>query len=106
MARGNTPKQILPSSISANLVKDRGETYGHPAKNFQRIAELWSTVLSDKLAQPLTPQDVALCMLEVKISRLVESPFHTDSIVDVCGFADCLHMVNDHPPVQLIVPRD
>jgi hypothetical protein len=35
----------------------------------------------------ITPEQVALCMVAVKLSRLVETPGHYDSYVDICGYA-------------------
>jgi hypothetical protein len=74
----------LVSEESAEIVKQRGAVYGDPRPNHIRIAALWSVVF----AHPVTPQQVAQCMRLVKESRLIETPGHRDSLVDLCGYAD------------------
>jgi hypothetical protein len=60
---------------------DRQQTYGHPAKNFAETAALWSVVLGI----PVAPEQVALCMVQVKIAR--EINLHKrDNIVDAIGY--------------------
>ena len=59
----------------------RQQTYDHPANNFARIAALWEVVLG----QPVTPKQVGLCMVMVKIAREVHAP-QRDNIVDAIGY--------------------
>lgn len=60
----------------------RQRDYAHPRVNFQRIADLWSIVLD----VDITPEQVALCMIQVKIAR--EMNRHTrDNIVDLIGYS-------------------
>jgi hypothetical protein len=66
----------------------RQESYGHPLDNHQRITRLWNARLHEKLAVPLTEEDVTACMRLVKEARLIESPGHEDSLVDIAGYAD------------------
>lgn len=67
---------------------DRQEAYGHPFHDFSRTAQLWSAILG----QDVSPEQVALCMVAVKISRLCNS-YKRDSIVDMAGYAATLQMV-------------
>jgi hypothetical protein len=67
---------------------DRGDSYGHPLQDFGKTATIWSVVLG----VPVTPEQVALCMIGVKMSRLCHSMKH-DSIVDIAGYAETLHMI-------------
>lgn len=60
----------------------RDKNYGTPYINHKRIADIWSVILG----QEITPAQVALCMVGVKIARLVESPDHLDSYVDGCAY--------------------
>lgn len=60
---------------------DRQEAYGHPAKNFAETAALWSVVLGI----PVTPEQVALCMVQVKIAREINA-HKRDNIVDAIGY--------------------
>ena len=69
-------------------------TYGHPHVNHYRIGKLWSTYLSvssiDTLSDGgirITSRDVVVMMILLKISRIIESPNHHDSWVDIAGYA-------------------
>ena len=62
---------------------DRNKNYGKPLKNHARIAGLWSIFLE----QEITPAQVAICMGLVKVARLIESPDHLDSFVDLAAYA-------------------
>ena len=62
----------------------REETYGCPLVNHERIAAGWRVILNK---QDITPGQVATCMAWLKIARLVESPDHEDSWVDLVGYA-------------------
>lgn len=61
---------------------DREKDYGHPKINHGRIASLWSVILGIDV----TPSQVALCMNQVKISRLVQTPGHVDSYIDAAAY--------------------
>jgi hypothetical protein len=71
---------------AAKAVKDRDSHYGSPKQNHERIAALWSTLLGF----PVTPVQVAMCMVGVKLARLMETPDHADSAVDIAGYAACI----------------
>lgn len=74
---------------ASNLVaSDRHNVYGDPVANHERIAALVNVMLSKKLApgKTVTAKDVALIMVCVKLSRLVESPNHADSFVDAAAY--------------------
>ena len=74
---------------------DRQENYGDQLENFTNIADRMTITLRTKLVEPITPQEVALLMLDVKLARLSKTGGrHTDSIVDVAGYAECLDKVN------------
>ena len=59
----------------------RQKAYGHPRKNFQLTADLWSVILGI----PVTPEQVALCMVQVKIARELHSA-KRDNLVDAIGY--------------------
>ena len=68
---------------AANLIyNDRQKDYGTPQVNHDRIAKLWSVVLGIEIK----PWQVALCMNQVKVSRLVESPRKEDNWVDAAAY--------------------
>lgn len=74
---------------------DRQKTYDPPFKNFSNIAKMWSIVLSPILKEgaAVNPFQVALCMVMLKIARLIASPIHRDSLVDGAGYFGCAEEV-------------
>jgi hypothetical protein len=66
----------------AAVTGPRQRDYAHPKVNFQRIADLWSPILGVKV----TPEQVALCMIQVKVGRLMNR-YTRDSVVDILGYA-------------------
>jgi hypothetical protein len=74
---------------TAKVLEGRRDDYGDPAKQFRAIADRWSITLGT----PVMPAQVALCMIDLKLSRLAYDPFHTDSLVDVIGYAALLREV-------------
>lgn len=69
---------------------DRNAAYGDPFDDFSKTAALWSVIL----AAPVTPEQVALCMVAVKMSRLLHG-YKRDSVVDLAGYAATLQMVTE-----------
>ena len=67
---------------------DRQESYDHPARNFDRIARLWSVALDKEI----TAEDVATCMILVKIARQLHAP-KRDNLVDAIGYLLTLEAV-------------
>tara|TARA_Y100001937_G_scaffold3124_2_gene4027 strand:+ start:5620 stop:5919 length:300 start_codon:yes stop_codon:yes gene_type:complete len=61
----------------------RDEVYGDPLTNHQRIADMWSAILD----VDVRPEEVVLCMIAVKMSRLCRVPDHRDSWTDIAGYA-------------------
>ena len=78
----------------AHLTAVRGERYGHPSENFSRIASLWEPILGVEV----TPQQVGLAMIAVKLARLIETPDDEDSIRDLAGYAATLDMLAGREP--------
>ena len=50
------------------------------------IAARWSITLG----QHVTPAQVVLCMIDLKLARLAHDPKHHDSVADVIGYAALL----------------
>ena len=65
----------------------RSSVYGPALLNHERIAAIWSVLLEKKI----TPQEVALCMVGVKLARLAETQDHDDSYADLIGYAALAH---------------
>lgn len=73
------------------LVEERGAVYGHPSVDFNRVSKIKSVLSActdDELRHVLE-------MIAVKMSRLVETPDHDDSWVDIAGYAMTAAMVLD-----------
>lgn len=66
----------------AAVAGPRQHHYGDPRTNLTRIAMMWSALLG----QPVTPEQVCMCMIAVKLGRLVNTPSHRDSWVDIAGY--------------------
>lgn len=83
----------IPMLVQAeNLINgQRQQDYGDKLQNFTQIAMLFQGVLAMKLMPNarITPEDVALLMMQVKIARLAKSPDHFDSVMDIAGYAGC-----------------
>jgi hypothetical protein len=77
-------KQIDPT-IATEAIRlvtgDRRDSYGHPSRNFQDIADLWSVILKTEV----TAEQVALCMVQVKIAREINVS-KRDNLVDAIGY--------------------
>lgn len=79
---------------------DRQAVYGHPREDFARTAALWTARFAHKLreGERFEPDDVPPAMRLVKESRLVNSPRHRDSLVDISGYARTQEMVWEREP--------
>jgi hypothetical protein len=73
----------------------RQDDYGHPADDFGRTADFWTVRFRHKLkdGERFTADDVPPAMRLVKESRLVNSPRHRDSIVDIAGYCGTQELV-------------
>jgi hypothetical protein len=72
------------------ITGERNQTYDHPLDNFERIAAIWSVVLGIKV----TPEQVGLCMVGVKLAREAYLP-KRDNLVDGAGYFGTVQMVRD-----------
>lgn len=84
-------KRNLLVDAAAAISGPRQEDYGDKRQNFAQIAMIWQGLLATKLAPDaaITPEDVALLMMGVKMARLAKSPDHYDSAMDIAGYAGC-----------------
>jgi hypothetical protein len=71
---------------TAGLVTRRRRDYGEPVDLFERVAVRWSQVLGTNV----TPAQVIVCLIDLKVVRLTHDPRHFDSITDIAGYAGCL----------------
>jgi len=70
--------------------KDRQKVYGHPINDFTKIAALTKPILDSDIDPRLKH---ALYMIQVKVARLLNTPDHYDSILDIAGYANTYNMV-------------
>ena len=83
-----TPLKQFDKSTST-VTQDRGATYGHPSDNFRNAALLQNVIdqCNDAVLR------IPLRMICLKMARLVETPSHIDSWVDIAGYARTAAMV-------------
>jgi Domain of unknown function (DUF6378) len=60
-----TAEKLLAEA--AAVVRDRRHTYGQPLDLFERVAVRWSQVLGTKV----TPAQVIVCLVDLKVARLL-----------------------------------
>jgi hypothetical protein len=75
----------------ANVIAERSTQYGDATSNMSAIAARWSATLGSEI----TPAQVVLCLLDLKLARLAHDPAHEDSAVDVCGYAALLRQLTE-----------
>ena len=100
-------KEVLDRTAQIVLV-DRQKEYNQTSKTemHSRIAEAWSATLG----RMVTPHEVALCMVQLKVIRAACQPGHEDSYVDACGYmaiaAEIMHEEKDTAQHLPPVPAD
>lgn len=67
---------------------ERNNDYGHPLDDFSRSAAMWSAILSI----PVTPEQVGLCMIALKLARHCHAP-KRDNLTDAAGYARAIEMI-------------
>ena len=79
-----TSEQMLQQA--ADIIAARSVAYGDVALSMSAIAERWSITLG----HAVTPAQVVLCMIDLKLTRLRHDPTHHDSLLDIIGYAALL----------------
>lgn len=89
--RKTMPELPMLHKAEALINGQRQADYGDKLQNFSQIAMIWQGLLATKLgsAEVITAEDVALCMIGVKMARLAKTPDHADSVLDIAGYAGC-----------------
>lgn len=88
-------KEVIAAEAVKIVTGARRSAYGTPEQNFERIAIFWNAYLTLRRdAHPagtvtIQPRDVAAMMRLMKEARLIETPDHRDSFVDLVGYALC-----------------
>lgn len=82
-------KQSILDSAKQIIYGDREKAYGSPDKNLALIASYWEKHLqavNGTTKLHIGVNDVCIMMALMKLARLVNTPSHKDSQVDVCGY--------------------
>lgn len=89
-----SPENLLQEA-EAIIYGDREATYGKPGKNLLAIADYWTVHLKHKYGfdKQITMDDVCQMMIAVKQARLLNSPTHHDSMVDIAGYVALMQRV-------------
>lgn len=94
-------KEALDAA-AACVLQDRINTYGPPEDSFRMTAEMWTTILRPILKEgcEVSPAHVPMCMIALKLARLIPTPglietpynpnLHADSVTDIIGYGACL----------------
>ena len=78
--------------VSADLVSgDRAKTYGDKKKLHDEIARYWSTYLGVNI----TAENVAICMLLLKVARTKTGSSHMDNFIDMVGYSAIAGEIHD-----------
>ena len=72
-----------------SILIQRGSVYGSAETNHRRISELWSGYLDTYIS----PEQVAMAMLLVKVARLSQTSNHDDSLRDLLGYGIIYHQI-------------
>ncbi|MCC5991719.1 MAG: hypothetical protein JJT99_04265 [Rhodobacteraceae bacterium] len=70
-------------TAAEQVLESRAAAYGPASASLEKIAARWSQVLECEV----TPAQVVLCMIDLKMVRLTHDPDHRDSLIDVIGYA-------------------
>lgn len=70
--------------------EERDAKYGHPAANLGRAAVIWAAILG----QPVTAEQVALCMAGLKLAREVGG-HDRDNLIDLAGYAQLVELIRE-----------
>lgn len=84
------PGESVLSEATRIVDGPRQDNYGHPKVNLKRIADLWSVVFD----REITPQQVALCLIQLKVAREIHHP-RRDNMVDIAGYARVMEMLSE-----------
>ena len=102
--RFDTPPTTPPSILAEadNIAgEDRSRDYGHPLVNHQRIAAIWNVQLGGILTAPITPRQVCLMMIGLKLAREVHRP-KRDNLIDIAGYVKTCEACDEAEKTQRI----
>lgn len=80
----------VAEEATQRVVGARHESYGPPRVDLARTGVMVGAILG--LDRAVTPQEMCLILMAVKISRLCHR-YSADSLIDICGYALCLEEI-------------
>ena len=83
------PTCVILAGKALDLLKgDRHRTHGDRYINHRNIATLWQAFLDNRAIKdrPITPEEVALMMVLLKIARTQTGELNFDDYIDICGY--------------------
>tara|TARA_B100000035_G_scaffold50171_1_gene38739 strand:+ start:3618 stop:4019 length:402 start_codon:yes stop_codon:yes gene_type:complete len=82
-----SPRQDMLRTVERLVSNNRNLDYGEPVQNMARTAEMLAAYLGKRTGRELEATDVAAFGIILKLGRLAENPTHSDSWMDVAGYA-------------------
>lgn len=83
--------QDTESVFKNDILEERQKSYGDPVEMHERIAKIWSGILNVQI----NANEVALCMIGLKLARSQNDPSHLDSLVDVAGYNEIAQLIQE-----------
>ena len=77
------------NKIVEEVIDGRRSVYGNPEKTFPRHAQVWSAIIGT----PVTPEQVALCLIGYKLIRTADAPDYSDNSDDVEDYLDIFRKI-------------
>ena len=82
-----SPRVDMLRTVERLVSNNRNLDYGEPVENMERTAEMLAAYLGKRTGRELESTDVAAFGIILKLGRLAENPTHSDSWMDVAGYA-------------------
>jgi hypothetical protein len=76
--------ESLAKEAISLITGERNQDYGDALDDFTRTGKMWAPILG---LPEVTPEQVALCMIILKVRRITVSPGKRDHWVDIIGYA-------------------
>ena len=77
------------NKIVEEVIDGRRSVYGNPEEVFPRHAQVWSAIIGT----PVTPEQVALCLIGYKLIRTADAPDYSDNSDDIEGYLDIFRKI-------------
>lgn len=78
-------RAFILDAAAVAVLRDRAATHGAVENSFGQLAQVWSA----RLGVTVTPAQVALMLVDLKVTRAWGNPGHADNWVDIAGYGAC-----------------